>query len=443
MNVSFAISLSSSIDKQEEVATKEEIFLFNSSRTLLFNFFNDTDLTFYELGPRHDSLYIVVPITIIYMSILFTGIVGNVITCVVIARNKSMHTTTNYYLFSLAISDLLLLVSGLPAEIYLIWFKYPYAFGEGFCILRGLAAETSTNATVLTITAFTIERYVAICHPFLSHTMSKLSRAVKLILFIWLIALLSAVPQALQFGIVEDLNRGSDYVACTYKTVIVEHSFELSTFLFFVIPMILIAVLYALIGLKLKKSNMMEMNSDKSGNCKFSGSNMKNRSCRHYTRQSSRRVLKMLVAVVVAFFICWAPFHVQRLIAVYGTNSVDHISSNSPWMEFLYLLFTYVSGVFYYISTTINPILYNIMSNKFREAFMSLLHSKKSTAEARKRISKMYYDKLSSNENNMVDENANAHGMRMLNQQWQLLQQGSEFTTVITSAAAGCTKLIK
>lgn len=76
------------------------------------------------------------------------------------------------------------------------------------------------------------------------------------------------------------------------------------------------------------------------------------------------------MAVVIAFFICWAPFHVQRLIAIYGTNSEDHITSNSKWIEFLYLLMTYISGVLYYVSTTINPILYNIMSNKFRVAFM-------------------------------------------------------------------------
>lgn len=131
-----------------------------------------------SLGPKRDSLYVVIPITIIYAVIFFTGVVGNVSTCIVISRNKSMHTATNYYLFSLAVSDLLLLVSGLPQEMYSIWSRYPYVFGEVFCVLRGLAAETSANATVLTITAFTVERYVAICHPFLSHTMSKLSRFV-------------------------------------------------------------------------------------------------------------------------------------------------------------------------------------------------------------------------------------------------------------------------
>lgn len=107
---------------------------------------------------RRDSLYIVLPITVIYIVIFFTGLIGNISTCVVIARNKSMHTATNYYLFSLAVSDLLLLVFGLPPEMYYIWSHFPYIFGEAFCIIQSFASETSTNATVLTITAFTIER---------------------------------------------------------------------------------------------------------------------------------------------------------------------------------------------------------------------------------------------------------------------------------------------
>lgn len=113
-----------------------------------------------DSSTRRDPLYIVLPITVIYVVIFLTGVVGNVSTCVVIARNKSMHTATNYYLFSLAVSDLLLLISGLPPEMYYIWSQFPYMFGEVFCIIQSFAAETSVNATVLTITAFTVERFV-------------------------------------------------------------------------------------------------------------------------------------------------------------------------------------------------------------------------------------------------------------------------------------------
>ena len=79
--------------------------------------------------------------------------------------------------------------------------RYTYIFGEVTCILQGFASETAANATVLTITAFTIERYVAICHPFMSHTVSKLSRALKHIIIIWLMALCLAIPQVRNFSL--------------------------------------------------------------------------------------------------------------------------------------------------------------------------------------------------------------------------------------------------
>ncbi|XP_063822429.1 pyrokinin-1 receptor-like isoform X1 [Ostrinia nubilalis] len=311
-------------------------------------------------GPQRDSLYIVIPITIIYSIIFITGLFGNVFTCIVIVRNKSMHTATNYYLFSLAISDLLLLVSGMPQEMYSIWSKWPYVFGPAFCVMRGLAAETSTNASVLTITLFTIERYLAICHPFVSHQMSKLSRATKHVLMLWVAALGLALPQALQFGIKN--YRG--VTMCLQTRVIVEHSFEISTFFFFFAPMVLITVLYSLIGLKLKKTSMSKEVRDP----KLFERSL---SCAHKAHrkpgQSTRRVVKMLVAVVVAFFVCWAPFHAQRLVAIYGTTP-DHMA-RSPILLKVYYFLTYSSGVFYYMSTCINPIFYHIMSNKFREAF--------------------------------------------------------------------------
>lgn len=72
------------------------------------------------------------------------------------------------------------------------------------------------------------------------------------------------------------------------------------------------------------------------------------------------------VAVVVAFFICWAPFHAQRLFAIFGSSTFD---PDSQLLHQLYNIATYVSGVLYYVSTTINPILYHIMSLKFRSAF--------------------------------------------------------------------------
>ncbi|XP_076766318.1 pyrokinin-1 receptor [Xylocopa sonorina] len=281
-----------------------------------------------------------------------------------------MHTATNYYLFSLAVSDLLLLISGLPPEMYYIWSHFPYVFGEAFCIIQSFAAETSSNATVLTITAFTVERYVAICHPFISHTMSKLSRAVKFIVVIWLLALCLAVPQAIQFGIVYRQNNNGtemlDSAQCSMKWTLIEHAFEISTMLFFVLPMTIITVLYVLIAIKLRRSRLLtatvKRNHPPAGLNHCDSGRVKT--------AAQRNVIRMLVAVVVAFFICWAPFHAQRLMAVYAHNSTTRPQNT---LVIVYTILTYVSGVFYYLSTTVNPLLYNIMSNKFRKAFKSML----------------------------------------------------------------------
>ncbi|XP_055377536.1 pyrokinin-1 receptor-like [Condylostylus longicornis] len=318
-----------------------------------------------------DSKGLVVNIfmTIIYSTILLSGIIGNIITCIVIKRHRSMHTATNYYLFSLAISDFLLLISGAPHDLYYVWFKDPYEFGEVFCVTRGLLAETAANATVLTITAFTVERYVAICHPFLSHSLSKLNRVTKVILLIWLTSLLTAAPLALQFGVI--IVYGVEM--CVIKRIWIEHAFAISTILFFFFPMSIIFVLYLLIGLKLHQTNLKRT---RNGHilCRVNT----NMTIKIQNQQGRKRVIKMLVAVVIAFFLCWAPFHAQRLFTMY----VEVSGLQTNFFIHIYEIITYISGVMYYLSTCINPFLYNIMSHKFREAFRTVLFRQRSNSSS-------------------------------------------------------------
>uniref|UniRef100_A0A182JBU8 G-protein coupled receptors family 1 profile domain-containing protein n=1 Tax=Anopheles atroparvus TaxID=41427 RepID=A0A182JBU8_ANOAO len=238
----------------------------------------------------------------------------------------------------------------MPLELYGTWKPFAYPFNQVACIINGLLSETAANATVLTITSFTVERYIAICHPFRSHTMSKLSRAIKFVIAIWLVAFGLATPQALQFGIVET----NTSRLCTIKDQHFVHAFEVSSFLFFVGPMTLIAVLYVLIGIKLRKSKLLQ--------------GVKRASSDYTTPprgiSAQTRVIRMLVAVVATFFICWAPFHAQRLMAVYGAFT----NMDSIYFDQVYTALNYISGVLYFLSTCINPLLYNIMSHKFRDA---------------------------------------------------------------------------
>jgi hypothetical protein len=75
------------------------------------------------------------------------------------------------------------------------------------------------------------------------------------------------------------------------------------------------------------------------------------------------------VAVVIAFFVCYAPLYLQRLVVAIMTlkSNIDSIFL-ANFMAYLYV----ISGVTFYFGSVINPILYNVVSNKYRRAFRDL-----------------------------------------------------------------------
>ena len=94
------------LDEHREVSAASTNASDNSS-----SYDRDTYLADF-LGPRHRSNAESIVLIFVYSAIFVTGVVGNLCTCAVIIRNKRMQTVTNYYLFSLAVSDILTLVLG-------------------------------------------------------------------------------------------------------------------------------------------------------------------------------------------------------------------------------------------------------------------------------------------------------------------------------------------
>ncbi|XP_076175863.1 neuropeptides capa receptor isoform X2 [Ptiloglossa arizonensis] len=311
------------------------------------------------LGPKYLPMRMVIPLTIAYVVIFVTGIFGNIATCIVVIRNPSMQTATNYYLFSLAISDLTLLVLGLPNELSIFWQQYPWALGVVLCKIRAYVSEMSSYVSVLTIVAFSMERYLAICHPLRVYTISGLKRPIRFILAAWSIALVCAIPFAIytKVNLVEyppgSGNYSADSAICAMLLPYMPKFplYELSSIIFFFIPMLVILVVYTRMGLRIWNSTRDTLNSVVHGTIHGNSRQI----------QSRKSVIRMLSAVVILFFFCWAPFHAQRLFYVYAQES-DYYPDLNEW---LYIL----SGCLYYFSTTVNPILYNVMSMKYRNAF--------------------------------------------------------------------------
>lgn len=72
------------------------------------------------------------------------------------------------------------------------------------------------------------------------------------------------------------------------------------------------------------------------------------------------QVVKMLVVVVALFGVLWAPY---RILVVYNFTAPK---------QYMNMWFLFFCRLCIYINSAINPILYNFMSVKFRNAFASL-----------------------------------------------------------------------
>ncbi|XP_064195060.1 neuromedin-U receptor 1-like [Anguilla rostrata] len=314
------------------------------------------------LGHRRSPAFL--PVCVTYLLIFLVGALGNALTCTVIARNKVMWTPTNYYLFSLAVSDLLVLIFGMPLELYDMWSNYPFLFGKGGCYFKIFLLETVCFASILNVTALSVERYIAVVHPLKAKYVVTRAHAKRVILTLWVLSMICAVPNTSLHGIDTLPPRfGRQYpesATCTlvkpqwiYNLLI-----QVTTLFFFVLPMLTISVLYLLIGLQLRRERMLHALEAKSGlsHRSYSGVHSQQQRVRH------QQVTKMLCVLVIVFGICWAPFHSDRLVW----------SFISGWTVHQRLIFEYVhliSGFFFYLSSAINPILYNLMSTRFRDMF--------------------------------------------------------------------------
>ncbi|KAI3357077.1 hypothetical protein L3Q82_015548 [Scortum barcoo] len=150
------------------------------------------------------DVYSRVIVTVIYVALFAVGSLGNSITLYTLLTKKTLQnlqSTVHYHLASLAVSDLLILVLSMPIELYnFIWFHHPWVFGDAVCRGYYFLRDSCSYATALNIASLSVERYMAICHPFKAKSIMSRSRTKKLISAMWLASFALATPMLFIMG---------------------------------------------------------------------------------------------------------------------------------------------------------------------------------------------------------------------------------------------------
>lgn len=211
------------------------------------------------------SIPLLTAITVACTLLFLVGVVGNVMTILVVSKYRDMRTTTNLYLCSMAVSDLLIFLC-MPPDLYRMWRYRPWRFGDALCKLFQFVSESCTYSTILSITALSVERYLAICFPLRAKALVTKRRVRALILLLWVVSLLSAGPVFVMVGVERDnsswgVNESGyslevrDTRECKMTHYAVESGLMgamvwLSS-VFFFMPVFCLTVLYSLIGRRL------------------------------------------------------------------------------------------------------------------------------------------------------------------------------------------------
>ncbi|KAF7642303.1 hypothetical protein LDENG_00260620 [Lucifuga dentata] len=240
------------------------------------------------LGPKRSPFFL--PVTSAYLLIFLTGLSGNLLTCAVIAKHKKMRNPTNLYLVSLAASDLLVLLLGMPLEVYDLWQNYPFPFGVGGCYFKTFLFETVCFASILNVTALSVERYIAVVHPLKTRYLSTNQHVKRVVAVVWLASMICAIPNTSLHGIFYLPEREEESAICTVLKPLWIYNLvmQITTVSFFFVPMMVISVLYLVMGLHLSREKQQ---------CSRSlGKNCSSRTRRKINVENGRRrqVTKML-----------------------------------------------------------------------------------------------------------------------------------------------------
>lgn len=110
-----------------------------------------------ELLFRFKSLFLP-----LYFLIVVVAGVGNSFLLVCILADKKLHNATNVFIGNLAAGDLLMCLSCVPMTVSYAFDSHGWAFGRTMCHLVPLLQCATVFASVLSLTAIAVDRYVVV-----------------------------------------------------------------------------------------------------------------------------------------------------------------------------------------------------------------------------------------------------------------------------------------
>ncbi|KAL9968700.1 hypothetical protein ACROYT_G020818 [Oculina patagonica] len=290
--------------------------------------------------------------------IIFAAVVGNTLILASLYRFTCLQTKTNAFVLNLAIADLFLAVFAMPFT-FITSIKYEWIFGKAMCQILGALNSIFCEASIMTLTFVSLERFVAIVFPLKYETLVTPRRVKFVIGYIWIQAVLCASSTFifsefafLKFESICTVNWGRN-IAYTLVFVIV----------FLYVPFLVTAVLYCVIlQTAIKQRRRIEVIKVGEITTEFNSQRPGKKSSVDGAKKTTKehKATVMIAIVVGTFCVCWFPHSVGVFcILDPNCNFSDSFFVATTWLAML--------------NSAMNSLIYGLMNRSFRRAFKSVL----------------------------------------------------------------------
>ncbi|NWZ95330.1 DRD3 protein, partial [Nesospiza acunhae] len=203
----------------------------------------------------HSHTYYALCYCILILAIIF----GNVLVCLAVLRERSLQTTTNYLVVSLAVADLLVATLVMPWMVYLEVTGGVWTFSRICCDIFVTMDVMMCTASILNLCAISIDRYTAVVKPVqyqYSTGQSSCRRVSLMIVIVWMLAFAVSCP--LLFG----FNTTGDPSVCSISNPsFVIYSSLVSFYLPFIVTLLLYVRIYLVLRQRQKKRTLSRQGS--------------------------------------------------------------------------------------------------------------------------------------------------------------------------------------
>ncbi|KAE8615842.1 hypothetical protein XENTR_v10008636 [Xenopus tropicalis] len=296
------------LDTTNDYIYSESTETFENSRTFTFHF-----------------------LPVLYCLAFTFGLVGNILVIFVLVYCKKLRTTTDVYLFNMAVSDLLFVVS-LPFIAYTIINEW--IFGNIMCKILSTIYFVGFFSSIFFITVMSVDRYFAIVHVVFALRVRNVRWGLIVSIVVWVLALSISTPNFKFHEIVmtgnytecvlsyPEINRQNWKIFCSLLINI----FGL------VIPLFILLFSYLHIIKTLQNSK-----------CK-----------------QKRCAIRLILIVGIVFFIFWTPYNIVVFLNILKTSGAVDLETDQLQTA------ADVTHTLSLVHCCLNPIIYTFAGEKFR-----------------------------------------------------------------------------